>query len=80
MRLIPFFCAFLFFCAVGMHSVAFGGASFVNDAFEQAADGGVGERAGIGAFGVGEDFVFAVRLIERDVGRLLEFADFERAV
>jgi hypothetical protein len=79
MRLIPFFRAFLFFCAVGVHGVAFGGAGFVNDAFEQAADGGVGQRAGIGAFGVGKDFVFAFGLIEREVGRLFQLADFEGA-
>jgi hypothetical protein len=35
-----------------VHGVALGGAGFVDDAFEKAADGCVGEWAGIGAFGV----------------------------
>src|SRR6266850_1290318 len=66
--------------AAGIHSVAFGGAGFVNDALEEAANGGVGQRAGIVALGVREDFVFAVRLIERNFRRLFELADFERAL
>jgi hypothetical protein len=35
-----------------VHGVAFGGAGFVDDAFEKAADGRVREWAGVGAFGV----------------------------
>jgi hypothetical protein len=63
-----------------VHGVALGGAGLVNDALEEAADRGVRQRARIGAFGVRKDFVFAVGLVERDVGRLFQFADFEGAV
>src|SRR5215472_1493197 len=63
-----------------MHGVAFGGSGFVDDALEQAADGRVGERAGIVGFGVRQHFVFALGLIKRDMGRLLELANFERAL
>src|SRR5882724_11009934 len=66
--------------AAGIHSVAFGGAGFVNDAFEKAANRGVGQRARIVVLGVREDFAFAVRLIERNLRRLLQFADFKRAL
>src|SRR5277367_3785047 len=65
--------------AAWVHGVAFGGAGFVNDALEETANGSVRERAGIGALDVGEDFVFAVRLIERDICSLFELADFEGA-
>src|SRR5579859_2406525 len=62
-----------------MHGFAFGAAGFVDDALEEAANGGVGERAGIGALGVFEDFSLAVGLIERKIFGLLDFADFEGA-
>src|SRR5689334_9558304 len=62
-----------------MHGLAFGAAGFVDDAFEEAANGGVGERAGINALGVLEDFALAVGLIERKIFGLLDFADFESA-
>src|SRR3989442_2084024 len=60
-----------------MHGVAFGGAGLVNDALEEAADGGVGERALIGGLGILQHFLFAFRLIKREVGRLFEPANFE---
>src|SRR5260370_20496186 len=66
-----------FVMVAGMHGVAFGGARFVNDALEQAPDGGVGQRSGIVVLGVFEHFVFALRLVERNVLRLLELADFQ---
>src|ERR1700687_4118240 len=62
-----------------MHGFALGAAGFVDDAFEEAANGGVGERAGIDALGVFEDFALALGLIERKILGLLEFADFESA-
>src|SRR4029077_6531247 len=46
---------------------------------EEAANGGVGERAGIGALGVFQDFALALGLIERKIFGLLDFADFESA-
>jgi hypothetical protein len=63
-----------------MHGFAFGAAGFVDDALEKAADGGVGERAGIGALGIFQDFALAIGLIEREILGLLELADFESAV
>src|SRR5260370_21874937 len=60
-----------------MHGVTLGGARFVNDALEKAADSGVGERALIGGLGILQHFLFAFRLIKREVGRLFEPANFE---
>ena len=62
-----------------MHGLALGAAGFIDDALEEAADGGVGERAGIDALGILQDFTLAVGLIERKIFGLLEFADFEGA-
>src|SRR6266850_1049780 len=62
-----------------MHGLAFGAASFVDDALEEAANGGVGERAGVDALGVFQDFALALGLIERKIFGLLEFTDFEGA-
>src|SRR6202030_4662167 len=62
-----------------MHGFALGAARFVDDALEEAANGGVGERAGIDVLRVFEDFALALRLIERKILGLLEFADFESA-
>src|SRR6266852_9098298 len=62
-----------------MHGFALGAAGFVDDALEEAANGGVGERAGIDALGVFKDFALAVGLIERKMFGLLDFADFEGA-
>src|SRR3984957_18599122 len=63
----------------GVHGCAFGRARFVDDALEEAADRGIGQRSGIGALGVLQDFALAVGLIKRKILRLLELADFERA-
>ena len=63
----------------GVHGFAFSRARFVDDALEEAADGGVGERAGIDALGILQDFTLAVGLIKRKILRLLELADLERA-
>ena len=62
-----------------MHSLALGAAGFIDDALKEAANGGVGERAGIEALGIFQDFALAFRLIERKIFGLLEFADFEGA-
>src|SRR5258708_10776164 len=62
-----------------MHGFALGAAGFVDDALEEAANGGVGERAGIDALGIFQDFALAVGLIERQIFGLLDFADFESA-
>src|SRR6267142_5079080 len=62
-----------------MHGLAFGAASFVDAALEEAANGGVCERAGVDALGVFQDFAFALGLIERKIFGLLEFGDFESA-
>src|SRR4029077_13779020 len=62
-----------------MHGLALGAACFVDDALEETANGGVGERAGIDALGVFEDFALAFGLIERKIFGLLDFADFEGA-
>src|SRR6266481_3724334 len=62
-----------------MHSLALGAARFVDDAFEEAANGSVGKRAGIRSLGVFEDFALALGLIERKFFGLLDFADFEGA-
>src|SRR6267378_268242 len=62
-----------------MHGLALGAARFVDDALEEAANGRVGERAGIDALGVFEDFALALGLIERKIFGLLDFADFEGA-
>src|SRR6266446_7845329 len=68
------------FIPIRVHGVALGGAGFVNDAFEQTANRGVGQRTGIVVLGVREDFAFAVRLVERNLRRLLQFADFKRTL
>src|SRR5258708_1546282 len=60
-----------------VHGGAFGGASLVDDAFEEATNGRVRKRACVRAFGVFQDFFFTLGLIERDVFRLFQFADFE---
>src|SRR5205823_1112418 len=60
-----------------VHGFALGAASFVNDALEEAANGGIGERAGIDTLGVLEDLALAVGLIEREIFGLLDFTDFE---
>src|SRR6266478_2189763 len=62
-----------------MHGLALGAARFVDDAFEEAANGSVGERAGVDALGVFQNFALALGLIERKIFGLLEFADFEGA-
>src|SRR5260370_8582011 len=62
-----------------MHGLALGAARFVDDAFEEAANGSVGERAGIDALGVFQDFALALGLIERKILGLLDFADFQGA-
>src|SRR5260370_615125 len=62
-----------------MHGLALGAAGFIDDALEEAADSGVGERAGIDALGIFQDFALAVGLIERKIFGLLELADFEGA-
>src|SRR6266404_3459095 len=62
-----------------MHGLALGAAGFIDDALEEAADSGVGERAGVDALGIFQDFALAVGLIERKIFGLLEFADFEGA-
>src|SRR4029077_14521127 len=62
-----------------MHGLALGAACFVDDALEEAANGGVGERAGIDALGVCQAFALTLGLIERKILGLLEFADFESA-
>src|SRR5260370_13582289 len=62
-----------------MNGLALGAGGFIDDALEEAADSGVGERAGIDALGIFEDFALAVGLIERKIFGLLEFADFEGA-
>src|SRR6266576_3422425 len=64
----------------GMHGVAFRGTRFVNDALEEAANGGVGQRTGIVALGIGEHFAFTVGLVQRNPRLLLELADFQSAV
>jgi hypothetical protein len=61
------------------HGDAFGGAGFVDDAFEEAADGGIGERALIVGLRVGEYFGFARGLVERNFCFVFEVADFEGA-
>src|SRR4029077_12678266 len=63
-----------------MHGLALGAAGFVDDALEEAANGSVGERAGVCALGIFEDFALALGLIERKILGLLEFADFEGAL
>src|SRR6267142_1747748 len=62
-----------------MHGLALGAAGFVDDALEETANGGVGERAGIDALGIFQDFALSLGLIERKILGLLEFADFESA-
>src|SRR4029077_3368852 len=62
-----------------MHGFALGAAGFVDDALEEAANCSVGERTGIDALGIFQDFALALGLIERKIFGLLEFADFESA-
>src|ERR1700692_2286160 len=62
-----------------MHGLGLGAAGFVEGTLEEAANGGVGERTGICALGIFQDFALALGLIERKIFGLLEFADFESA-
>src|SRR6266481_2508582 len=62
-----------------MHGLALGAAGFVDDALEETTNGGVGERAGVDALGVFQDFALSLGLIEREIFGLFEFADFESA-
>src|ERR1700676_2630232 len=62
-----------------MHGFALSAARFVDDALEETANSGVGERAGVHALGIFEDLTLALGLIERQIFGLLEFADFESA-
>src|ERR1700680_1235526 len=62
-----------------MHGFALSAARFVDDALEETANSGVGERAGVDALGIFEDLTLALGLIERKIFGLLEFADFESA-
>src|ERR1700689_2452893 len=63
-----------------VHGFAFGAARFVDDAREEAANRGVGKRAGIFALRVPNDFALAIGLIERKISLLLDFSDLERAM
>jgi hypothetical protein len=63
-----------------VHGEALRGAGFVDDALKKAADGSVRERAFIVALRVGQDFIFAIGLVQRDAGLLLDAADFQGAV
>src|SRR5215831_6809416 len=63
-----------------MHGVALRSPRFINDALEQAANRRIGQRAGIVAFGVGQNFVLALRLIQRNMGFLFQLADLEGAL
>src|SRR5215472_17117764 len=73
------FISFLAVRAIGIHGVTFGGSRFVDDALEQPANRRIGQRTRIVVLRVGQHFEFAFRLIKRDIRRLLELADFERA-
>src|ERR1700676_2055104 len=64
---------------VAVHGDALGGARFVNDPFEKAADGRIRQRATVVIFGVGQHFVFARRLIDRHARSLFEAPDLEGA-
>src|SRR5215813_10820585 len=59
--------------------MAFGGAGLVNDALEQPANRAVAERPLIVVFGILQNFLFAIRLIEWKMLFLFELADFQRA-
>src|ERR1700686_107574 len=62
-----------------MHGFALSAARFVDDALEETANSGGGERAGVDALGIFEDLTLALGVIERKILGLLEFADFESA-
>src|ERR1700675_3498617 len=63
-----------------MHGDPFGGARFVNDALEKAADRGVRKRAAVVARGVGQNLVFTRRLVNRHAGSLFQASHFESAL
>src|ERR1700743_1520874 len=63
-----------------VHGFAFGAARFVDDALEEAANRGVGQRAGIFALRVLDYFAFAIGLIQRKISLLLDLSDLERAM
>src|ERR1700720_2169874 len=69
-----------FSIGIGMHGEALGGTRFVNDALKQTADRGVRERSFVVLLRIPQNFLFAVRLIERQIGLLLQLADFQRAL
>jgi len=63
-----------------VHGQALGRAGFVDDALEKAANRGMGERPLVVVFGILQNFLFAIRLVERQMLFLFEFADFQRAL
>src|SRR5277367_3883474 len=76
-------CSFLVLVGRGgfvVHGHALGGSGFIDDAFKQAADGGIGQRAFIILLGVGKDFLLAHRLVDGHVALLLDAANFECAL
>ncbi|HSV62976.1 MAG TPA: hypothetical protein VLH83_06490, partial [Chthoniobacterales bacterium] len=69
-----------FSVGVAMHGETLGGAGFVNDALEETTDRCIGERAFVVLLRIFQDFLFAVRLIQRQICLLLQLAEFERAL
>jgi len=63
-----------------VHGQTLGGTRFVNDAFKEAANRGVGQRPFVFAFGVLQHFAFAIGLVKRNVRFLLDAANLEGAL
>src|SRR5271168_562738 len=76
------YCASLRFfrvLALRMHGVAFRRARFVDDAFEEPPNRRIRERPLIRALGVLQNFSLSLRLIQRQIRRLLQLPDCQRA-
>src|SRR5262249_48249210 len=62
-----------------MHRQPFGRARFVDDAFKKPPNCCVRKRSPIVPLGIFENFLFSIRLIQRQIRLLLELSDFQSA-
>src|SRR5712692_1925474 len=62
-----------------VHGPALDRAGFVQDALEQPPDGRIRQRPAVGLFDAFQDLAFALGLVKRQRGSLLQPPDFQRA-
>ena len=57
-----------------------GRAGFIDDALEKASNRGVRQWPLVIVFGILQDFLFAIRLVQGQIRLLLQLSDFQRAL